>query len=209
MALFTNNSTDASNALNKKMDSELSARLGDFGMKMIENVMCSMGAHIWLDNGLTEQDKKDFEDYQDNCDVASHTSLLDVANDPTYYCLTLLSKIKKYEDVTPPEKRAIIEIIVSEVIGLYEIDNVRPCCLQKSNCCAGSDECVCVEDALTYRHREADMLYADIDVGADRDEYGDAVEDDGYDSEYYEERRKENAIELERDEMESDGYGSD
>jgi hypothetical protein len=200
-----NNSTDASNASNKKIDSELGARLGDFGIKMMENIVCSFGAHVWFDHGLTEQDKKDFEDYQENCDIASHTSLLDVANDPTYYCLTLLSKIKKYEDNTPPEKRAIIEEIVAEVIGLYEIDNVQPRCLQKSNRCDGCDECMCVDEALMPQSKEADMWY--IDTCAGEDEYDD--DEEGYDSEYYKEQRIADIMELARDEIESDGYGSD
>jgi len=213
MSSFNNNAMNAPNATNKKMDpTELGARLGDFGVKMMEHVMCSIGAHVWTNHGLTLQDKADFEEYQDHCDVASHTSLLKVANDTSYYCLTLLSKIKKYEDVTPPEKRALIESIVTEVIALYEIDNVNPCCLKGGDCCEGCDKCV--EECLMTRCREADMMYTHSEEEDDKDYNSDLDDDHGryseigeahvspeYDSEYYRDKAKAYVYGI-------DGYGS-
>jgi hypothetical protein len=98
------------NSLN--IDTSSSAITGLFGAKLLEYGACRIGLEFWVKNGLSLQDKHEFEAYQEMCDefaeMASFKSL--------YY-------MEVYEETTSSEhKNKIIETLV-EINSWYEIGN--------------------------------------------------------------------------------------
>ena len=105
------------------INTSLDAPLGEFGRKMSEYGECYVGETFWLKNGLTVEDKKKFESYQQLCE------------DP---CFEEMDEMILYEDATPTEIRDKIIDTICEITEWYQLGYrqllqgtgiIRPKCL--------------------------------------------------------------------------------
>ena len=90
------------NSLN--IDTSSSAITGLFGVKLLEYGECRIGLEFWIKNGLSLQDKHEFETYQEMCEECTDFALME-----------------EYEAMTSQEhKDKIVETLV-EINVWYEI----------------------------------------------------------------------------------------
>lgn len=93
------------------IDTRLNAPIGYFGSKMLEYGECRMGDSFWIKNGLTLQDKINFETYQYACDDMSDASV---------------HIIMEYEESVLPKTRDKIINTIVEINNWYKIGNNPP-----------------------------------------------------------------------------------
>ena len=101
-----------------KIETSMCVNTGYFGTILLEYGACHIGAEIWIKHGLTEEDKKAFETYQNGCEELIGATI----EDPIWFT-SQIDDIVAYELATPSEKRAKIVEIIMEIDAQYEIGN--------------------------------------------------------------------------------------